>query len=88
MVSSFVFSQYPAEEISLIYNLAGQKERFDLREDIQENIRSINVIVTTYNLAKTKDDNKFLRRLNPNVSSNACRPIFHLTDPICSGLCV
>lgn len=88
MVSSSVFSQYRAEQSLLNLNLAGQKERFDLREDIQENIRSINVIVTTYNLAKTKDDNKFLRRLNPNVRLNACRPIYHLTDPISLGLCV
>ena len=44
---------------------AGHKERPELREQIEDNIESLNVLVTTYTIAKSKDDNKFLRRLKP-----------------------
>lgn len=57
--------------------IASQKERPDIQEDILENLDTINVVVTTYPMAKTKDDNKFLRRLKPCVSSFALNP-FHL----------
>ncbi len=54
-------------KLSVTPYYAGQKERFGVREQIQENIRDLNVIVTTYNMAKQKDDNKFLRHLKPVV---------------------
>ncbi|KAH8602530.1 P-loop containing nucleoside triphosphate hydrolase protein [Bisporella sp. PMI_857] len=44
-----------------------QKERFEMGESILERRGTINVIVTTYDLAAKKDDNKFMRRLNPDV---------------------
>ena len=43
----------------------GQKDRPEIRDKIEANIATINVVVTTYDLAAKKDDNKFLRRLNP-----------------------
>ncbi|KAI9755949.1 MAG: Cytoplasmic and mitochondrial histidine tRNA synthetase [Chaenotheca gracillima] len=44
-----------------------QAEREDLRDKIETNIDSINVIVTTYDLASNKLDSKFLRHLKPCV---------------------
>ena len=46
---------------------AKMKDRVDVREQIEENLENLNVIVTTYTLAKQKEDNKFLRRLKPVV---------------------
>ncbi|KAL9045077.1 MAG: hypothetical protein Q9214_001838 [Letrouitia sp. 1 TL-2023] len=46
---------------------AGQSERFHIQEQIKSNIESINVIVTTYGIAKTKRDTKFLRSLEFQV---------------------
>ncbi|KAI4247707.1 MAG: hypothetical protein L6R40_001293 [Gallowayella cf. fulva] len=43
--------------------LADQKERINIQHRINQSLDSINVIVTTYTVAKTKDDCKFLRRL-------------------------
>ncbi len=54
-------------KLSVTPYYAGQKERFGVREQIQENIGDLNVIITTYNMAKQKDDNKFLRHLKPVV---------------------
>lgn len=42
-------------------------ERIGVREQIEGNLENLNVIVTTYTLAKQKEDNKFLRRLKPVV---------------------
>ncbi|MCJ1311147.1 hypothetical protein MMC25_004817 [Agyrium rufum] len=42
-------------------------ERAEARENIEYNRESINVIVTTYSMAKQRDDNKFLRKLKPQV---------------------
>ncbi|KAL9105105.1 MAG: hypothetical protein Q9163_000023 [Psora crenata] len=42
-----------------------QKDRPEIRDRIEANAAMINVIVTTYDLATKKDDNKFLRRLKP-----------------------
>ncbi|KAL9130950.1 MAG: hypothetical protein Q9217_000996 [Psora testacea] len=42
-----------------------QKDRPEIRDRIEANATSINVIVTTYDLATKKDDNKFLRKLRP-----------------------
>ncbi|KAF2146936.1 uncharacterized protein K452DRAFT_208528, partial [Aplosporella prunicola CBS 121167] len=45
-----------------------QKEREELRMNIEENIDNINVIVTTYDTAcRNSADNKFLRNLKPTV---------------------
>ena len=41
----------------------------EVREQIEENLVNINVIVTTYGMAKRKEDNKFIRRLKPIVST-------------------
>jgi SWI/SNF-related matrix-associated actin-dependent regulator 1 of chromatin subfamily A len=42
----------------------GQAERYEAQDEITENIESINVIVTTYNMATgNKDDRSFLRKL-------------------------
>lgn len=46
---------------------AKKNERVGVREQIEENLENLNVIVTTYTLAKQKEDNKFLRRLKPVV---------------------
>lgn len=42
---------------------AGQTERINIQHQIEENLADINVIVTTYGIAKAKDDCRFLRRL-------------------------
>ena len=44
---------------------AGQKERPGIQADIEDNLASINVVVTTYTIAKAKQDNSFLRKLKP-----------------------
>ena len=54
-------------KLSVTPYYAGQKERFGVREQIQDSIGDLNVIVTTYNMAKQKDDNRFLRSLKPIV---------------------
>ena len=42
-----------------------QKDRAEIRDSIQANAKHINVIITTYDLASKRDDNRFLRRLKP-----------------------
>ncbi|KAI4096623.1 MAG: hypothetical protein LQ339_006919 [Xanthoria mediterranea] len=49
--------------LSVVPYYAGQAERADIRYQIEQNLENINVIVTTYTIAKTKDDCKFLCRL-------------------------
>ncbi|KAG9246675.1 family helicase/ATPase-like protein [Calycina marina] len=44
-----------------------QKERAEMADSILERRDEINVIVTTYDLAAKKEDNKFMRRLQPDV---------------------
>ncbi|KAL8737869.1 MAG: hypothetical protein Q9181_001272 [Wetmoreana brouardii] len=44
-------------------NKAGQAERVAIQHQIDENLDNINVIITTYGVAKAKDDCRFLRRL-------------------------
>jgi hypothetical protein len=39
-----------------------------MAETILENRDRINVLVTTYDMAAKKEDNKFMRRLRPDVS--------------------
>lgn len=53
----------------MMLTVAGaQKERAEMAESILERREDINVIVTTYDLAAKKEENKFLRRLRPDVS--------------------
>ncbi|KAI4160628.1 MAG: hypothetical protein LQ342_005561 [Letrouitia transgressa] len=54
-------------DLRLMYRKAGQSERFHIQEQIKSNIEGINVIVTTYGIAKTKRDTKFLRSLEFQV---------------------
>ncbi|KAI0999540.1 ATP-dependent helicase [Podosphaera aphanis] len=44
-----------------------QKERQEMADAILQNKHSINVIVTTYDMAAKKEDSKFLRHLKPDV---------------------
>lgn len=46
---------------------AGQHERAYIREQIEENRDEINVIITTYTIARTRPDSKFLRDLDCTV---------------------
>ncbi|KAL8975480.1 MAG: hypothetical protein Q9197_000270 [Variospora fuerteventurae] len=48
-------------------SVAGQAERTILRHQIEANVAEINVIITTYGVAKAKDDCKFLRKLHLQV---------------------
>ncbi|KAL8658381.1 MAG: hypothetical protein Q9226_001057, partial [Calogaya cf. arnoldii] len=50
-------------KLSVVPYYAGQAERAEIRYQIEQNLENINVIVTTYTVAKAKDDCKFLRRL-------------------------
>jgi hypothetical protein len=52
----------------MLTGAGAQKERTEMAESILERREDINVIVTTYDLAAKKEDNKFLRRLRPDVS--------------------
>ncbi|KAL3419026.1 SNF2 family helicase [Phlyctema vagabunda] len=45
-----------------------QKDRADMAEKILEHRDEINVVVSTYELVVKKDDNKFMRRLKPDVA--------------------
>ncbi|RKF55354.1 ATP-dependent helicase fft2 [Golovinomyces cichoracearum] len=44
-----------------------QKERQVMADEILQNKHKINVVVTTYDMAAKKEDNKFMRRLKPDV---------------------
>lgn len=52
-------------EMNVVPYYAGQKERSEIRAQIEDDT-GINVVITTYTLAKAKDDNRFLRKLRPN----------------------
>lgn len=39
-----------------------------MADQILENRHTINIVVTTYDMAAKKEDNKFLRKLKPDVS--------------------
>ena len=54
-------------ELRVMPYYASQSERPSVQAQILDTLDTLNVIVTTYTLAKTKDDNKFLRRLKPVV---------------------
>ncbi|OJJ48587.1 hypothetical protein ASPZODRAFT_130666 [Penicilliopsis zonata CBS 506.65] len=51
-------------KLSVMPYYAGQTERGYIRENIEENRDSINVVVTTYTIAKAKVDAQFLRHMN------------------------
>jgi hypothetical protein len=55
-------------EVTHSYVTGAQKERGEMAENILTNREEINVIVTTYDMAAKKEDNKFMRRLRPDVS--------------------
>ena len=57
--------QHFCPQLSVRLYHGSQNERAEIRDQIETDLNSINVIVTTYQIAKTKDDNKFLRRLKP-----------------------
>ena len=46
-----------------------------MRLQLEGNIKHINVIITTYDLAAKKVDSKFLRHLKPTVSSLPLMPL-------------
>ncbi len=50
-----------------------QKERSEMADQILDNRAQINVVVTTYDMAAKKEDNKFMRKLNPDVGYFSCR---------------
>lgn len=62
-----------------------QKERGEMADTILLRRAEINVVVTTYDMAAKKEDNKFMRRLRPDVSSLLTCHIFIL---IPLGLCL
>jgi SWI/SNF-related matrix-associated actin-dependent regulator 1 of chromatin subfamily A len=45
-----------------------QKDRGEMADAILANRDSVNIVVTTYDMAQKKEDNKFMRRLRPDVS--------------------
>jgi len=63
-----------------------QKDRPDMANDILNNRETTNVVVTTYDMAAKKEDNKFMKRLRPDVSTT---PAYKL-DPYLHriGLCL
>ncbi|KAK4695899.1 hypothetical protein P7C71_g1938, partial [Lecanoromycetidae sp. Uapishka_2] len=46
---------------------ASQSERPGVQAQILDSLDTLNVIVTTYTLARTKDDNRFFRKLRPTT---------------------
>ncbi|KAL1986713.1 hypothetical protein VTN96DRAFT_5918 [Rasamsonia emersonii] len=50
--------------LSVMPYYAGQEQRAEIRETIEENRDSINVVITTYTVAKAKVDAHFLRNLD------------------------
>ena len=55
-------------KLTVVPYYAGQKERPAIQVEIEDNISSINVIITTYGIAKIKQDNSFLRKLKPTCT--------------------
>lgn len=45
----------------------GLRERPRIREEILNSRERLNVVVTTYSMARAKEDNRFLRKLRPCV---------------------
>ena len=51
--------------LKVIPYYASQSERANIRDEVMMERDDINVVLTTYSIAKMKEDNKFLRRLKP-----------------------
>jgi SWI/SNF-related matrix-associated actin-dependent regulator 1 of chromatin subfamily A len=51
-----------------------QKDRLEMADAILANRDVINIVVTTYDMAQKKEDNKFMRRLKPDVCLRATPP--------------
>lgn len=56
-----------APNLNVVPYYGAQAERPELQYQIQTNADSIDVVVTTYDMAVKPDDNKFLRKLRPAV---------------------
>ena len=54
-------------QLNVMPYYAHQSERPGIQTQILASRDAVNVVITTYTLAKQKDDNKFLRRLSPVV---------------------
>jgi hypothetical protein len=54
-------------EVTYSFVTGAQRERGEMAENILTQREEINVIVTTYDMAASKEDNKFMRRLRPDV---------------------
>jgi hypothetical protein len=68
----------PKSKFSVLTYMSGpQKERSEMAENILAARHEINVVVTTYDMAAKKEDNKFMRKLKPDVSIN---PFLVLND--------
>lgn len=59
-----------SEEINFKIYYGGQNERFEMQEDILDQIGegSIDVVLTTYDLCGRPEDNKFLRKCKPQMA--------------------
>lgn len=55
-------------EVNKLTDAGLQKERVEMAEAILTNRNRINIVVTTYDMAQKKEDNKFMRHLKPDVS--------------------
>ncbi|KAH8694043.1 putative SNF2 family helicase/ATPase [Talaromyces proteolyticus] len=53
--------------LNLMPYYAKQQERADIRAAIEDNVGDINVVITTYTVAKAKEDSRFLRNLGLSV---------------------
>ncbi|QKX57438.1 uncharacterized protein TRUGW13939_04551 [Talaromyces rugulosus] len=49
--------------LNLMPYYARQQERADIRAAIEDNVDGINVVITTYTVAKAKEDSRFLRNM-------------------------
>jgi SWI/SNF-related matrix-associated actin-dependent regulator 1 of chromatin subfamily A len=58
-----------APQLSVEPYHGAQKDRGEMADAILANRDTINIVVTTYDMAAKKTDNKFMRQLRPNVSS-------------------
>jgi SWI/SNF-related matrix-associated actin-dependent regulator 1 of chromatin subfamily A len=61
------FQKFSPQVVTYAYH-GKQTERPEMAEFVLENRDRINVVVTTYEMAASKEDNKFMRKLRPDVS--------------------
>lgn len=81
-----VCSVDPYELDSKLISLGPLKERAEMAETILDRRHEINVVVTTYDLAARPEDNKFMRRLKPDVSSSWL-PLDSIYSLFCRFVC-